>query len=186
MLSVSIATSVPAPSRRQIRQALAKQQRREQALVMLDRTVAAAAEFFAEIDRHPVDGHESARAVLAHLVFWHRRYVTTAQALAGDRPPELGGDAVMALGAATDQACQAEPLPVLARWYVSLQHDLADALRAMPDWGIAFPTEPVECHWSVRDRLPHIESHIRQHMARLRRVYERIPQTAGASRRTPP
>ena len=85
MFSVSSATILPEQSRRQIRQALARQQRRERELAILDRAVAAAATYFSDLDTPPAASQETARAVLAHLVFWHRRYVDTAQALADGR-----------------------------------------------------------------------------------------------------
>jgi hypothetical protein len=166
-------TDASGPSRRQVQHALTRQHRDEQALASLSRTAATAAAFFSEVDHPLTDDRQTARAVLAHLVVWHRHYVSIARALAGGRRPHLVPEAAMAPESATDRGCRDEPLPVLAAQLIALQADLAEALRAVSDWGVAFPLEPGGRHRSVRDQVTHIEAHIRQHVTRLRRVDRR-------------
>jgi hypothetical protein len=158
-------------SRRQVQHALTRQHRDERALADLSRTVTTAAAFFSEVDQPLADGRQTARAVLAHLVVWHRRYVEIARALAGGRQPPLVLEVALAPVAATGRRCREEPLPVLAARLVALQAELAEALRAISDWGIAFPLEPGGRHRSVRDQVPRVEAHIRRHVTRLRRVH---------------
>ena len=54
--------------------------------------VSAAANFFMRVDENLFDGHQTAREVLSHLVFWHHEYCEISQALLlGEMPTLLAG-----------------------------------------------------------------------------------------------
>ena len=148
-------------------------QRSDEILIALRRTVLNAALFFATADEQLSDGCQTAHEVLAHLVFWHREYVAIAQALASGRQPELRSGAFAQLNARACQEFAGMPLPALARCLVTLQELLEAALRHLPDWEINFPVKQGGRYWSIDERLPTIESHIRRHVARLRHAVRR-------------
>ncbi len=54
---------------------------RDQLLSLLDGTVSQAVLFFSGVDERFFDGHQTARAVLSHLVFWHREYCSITEAM---------------------------------------------------------------------------------------------------------
>jgi hypothetical protein len=153
-------------------------QRPDEILITLRRTVLNAALFFETTDEWLADGCQTAHEVLAHLVFWHREYVAIAQALASGRRPELRSGAFVELNARAYQEFADMPLPALARCLVMLQELLEAALRHLPDWEINFPVKQGGRYWSIGERLPTIESHIRRHVARLRHAARRRSATS--------
>jgi hypothetical protein len=117
----------------------------------LDDAVADAAGFLAEVDEDLHDGHQTAREVLCHFVFWHREYVQIAQALSDGCQPSLRRGTFAQLNAvATTVIGQSESPPTPAR-------NRSDQ---------SFLVRPK----SVAQRLPEIEGHLRGHIRRLRRA----------------
>ena len=72
---------------------------RERLLGKLANTVSGAALFLAEADESLNDGHQTAREVLSHILFWHREYVAIVQALLEGHPPDLRHGTFAALNA---------------------------------------------------------------------------------------
>lgn len=143
---------------------------REIQLKSLVKTVAKAAEFFATVDDTLFDGYQTAREVLAHLVFWHREYVTIIQALNAGHKPQLRQGTFAELNAAA--ACESKQISMahMSRQLVILQDSLETLLLDLPDWSITFPIKQGSRHRSVSQRVPAIESHITGHLKRMQRV----------------
>jgi hypothetical protein len=151
-------------------QMVVDEQRHEQLISALRRTVANGALLLATADERLTDGNQTAHEVLAHLVFWHREYVAVAQALLARRQPDLRLGTFTELNALACQEFAGEPLPALARCLLTLQELLEAALRHLPDWEINFPVKQGGRYWSVEERVAAIEAHIRHHIMRLRRA----------------
>ena len=147
----------------------------EQLLQKLDETVAQAAELFSSADESLCDGHHTAREVLSHLVFWHQEYAAIIESLADGRSPVLRHGAFADLNAQATRAYQTMSLLVLSHRLLSTQDRLDVALRRLPDWTINFPVKAGGRFWSVADRVTAIESHIRNHVYRLRRIQRHSP-----------
>jgi hypothetical protein len=141
----------------------------------LNETVDEAARFFTGVDENLCDGNQSAREVLSHLVFWHQEYATIAESLAEGRRPLLREGAFSVLNAHAVCLYRHISLPELARRLLSTQDRLDMALRSLPDWSVNFPVKVGGRFWKVADRLEAIESHIRNHVVRLRRRQRRSP-----------
>lgn len=146
----------------------------EATLQTLNHTVADAAQFFSQVDEAVVDEHQTAREVISHLVFWHREYVRVAWALVEGCPPELRSGKFRELNALAAEDYKSESLPALATRLARLQWQLDRALRRLPDPSVNFPVKQGGSFWRARDRLPTIESHIRNHVRRLKRAARKL------------
>ncbi len=146
---------------------------REQILAALNCAVAEAVTFFARTDEALRDGHQSAREVLAHLVYWHREYVGITRALASGARPKLKMGTLSELNAAAAREFKDLTMAELIQKYADLQMDLEVALRSLPDWSLAFPVKYGSRIRNVADRLLAIEAHIRGHVNRLQRAERR-------------
>lgn len=143
------------------------------ALRELSKMVNEAVAFFVETDESLSDGYQSAREVLSHLVFWHREYVTIAQALVVGGKPELKKGTYAELNAGATCEFEGKTMKELARLLIQYQKSLEEALQCLPDWGIHYPVKYGGRLKCVAERLPAIESHIRNHMRRLQRAERR-------------
>jgi uncharacterized small protein (DUF1192 family) len=139
-------------------------------LAALDRVVMEAVNFFAGVDESLADGHQTARQVLSHLVFWHREYVRVITALAECRQPALKSGTFAELNAGADREFQTYSMPELAQRLASLQEELVRLLQQLTHWRMDFPVKQGGHFWSVEDRIPSIEAHIRNHVVRLKRA----------------
>lgn len=143
---------------------------REQILEKLNRTVAHATAFFRIVDESLFDGYQTARAVLSHLVFWHREYVAIVQALVNGRQPKLKKGSFDTLNARAVCEFSKTPFPALVCQFEQLQETLDETLRQLPDWEVDFPVKQGGRYWNVADRLCAIEAHICRHLNRLERA----------------
>lgn len=145
-------------------------QTREEQLKSLTKTVTKAADFFITVDDNLYDGFQTAREVLSHLVFWHQEYVTIIRAILSDQNPELKQGTFDELNAAA--ACQFErnSMGQMSRQLVLLQKSLVKLLFDLPEWSITFPVKQGGRRKSVTERVPAIESHVANHLKRLRRA----------------
>ncbi|MEW5986427.1 MAG: DinB family protein [Chloroflexota bacterium] len=142
-------------------------------LTILDRlnqTVNEAAALFSAADESLCDGHQTARQVLSHLVFWHREYVQILRALLRGREPLLQSGSFAALNAQAACEFSDQSLPALAGRLTELQAQLDGLARQLPDWTADFPVKRGGRHWSIEARLCTIESHIRNHLVALQRA----------------
>ena len=145
-------------------------QPRRTALVQLDRAVADAVAFFADADESLANGHQTARDVLSHFVFWHREYVRIVRALAAGHKPRLRTGKFRELNAQATHEFERVSLPHLAKQFAQLQSLLERLLLALPDWRIGFPIKAGGKRTPVAERVPQITAHIEQHATRLRRA----------------
>jgi hypothetical protein len=143
---------------------------RGQKLEALSQAIADAAAFFEEVDEELWDGHMTARAILSHLVFWHREYVTIAQALVERRPIPLKKGTFAELNAISIAEFEDQSMQALARCLRALQGELLIPLRRLPDWDVNFPVKQGVRRKSAANRIAAIEFHVRNHVNRLRRA----------------
>ena len=136
----------------------------------LDDAVADAAGFLAEVDEDLHDGHQTAREVLRHFVFWHREYVQIAQALSDGCQPSLRRGTFAQLNAEAAQEFAGQEMTDLTCSLLALGETLIGQLRSLPDWSMIFPVKYGSRPKSVAQRLPEIEGHLRGHIRRLRRA----------------
>ena len=146
---------------------------RSRTLRELANTVNEAAAFFVVTEESLSDGYQSAREVLSHLVFWHREYLTIAQALVEGSKPRLKEGTYAELNAGATCEFECKSMDELAQLFVQYQKSLEAALQCLPDWGIIYPVKYGGRLKCVAERLPAIESHIRNHVSRLQRAERR-------------
>ena len=139
-------------------------------LASLNEIVAEACAFFLEADQDLFDGHQNAREILSHLVFWHREYVLIIKALKAGQQPRLKAGTYAELNSAATCEFLNTPMFDLAHKLRSYHDRLADELRPLANWNIDFPVKFGGRSDSVAGRLPAIESHIRSHVRRLKRA----------------
>jgi hypothetical protein len=143
---------------------------RELLLDQLASTVAEAAEFLAEAKGSLHDGHQTAREVLSHIVFWHREYVAIVESLIEGRSPTLKQGTFADLNAAAAGEFNACPMDDLAGELLRLQDRLNESVCRLPDWEVDFPVKRSGRRKHVAGRLAAVEAHIRNHVRRLRRA----------------
>jgi hypothetical protein len=143
---------------------------RERALCALDEAVVDAAGYLRDVDPDLDGGHQTAREVLCHLVFWHREYVAICRALLEEREPPLKEGTYAQLNALAKEEFAACSMDDLACSLLAMQESLRFQLSALPDWSIDFPVKQDSRRKSVAERMPAIESHLQSHIRRLRRA----------------
>ena len=143
---------------------------RERALCALNEALVEATGYLRGVDPEMAGGYQTAREVLCHFVFWHREYVAITRAmLDGCRPPLKNGT----YDQLNDEAVRefaGQEMADLARFLLALQQTLLAQLRGLPDWSVDFPVKDGGRPKSVADRVPAIESHVRDHIRQLRRA----------------
>ena len=140
----------------------------EAALIALNEVVEEAAEFFRQAAPDLFDGHQTAADVISHLVFWHGEYVSILHSLRNNIPPELSAGTFNELNAAAAERYCDIPLDELVCQLLALQSAFDRELRLVPDLSAEIPVKQGGRIKSVRDRVPTIEAHIRNHLRRLR------------------
>jgi hypothetical protein len=143
---------------------------RERVLRTLDDAVNDAAGYLAEVDQDLHGGHQTAREVLSHLVYWHREYVTITKAMLDGCQPPLRDGTFAQLNAEATKEFAGQTMADLAYTLLTLQETFLTQLRSLPDWSANFPTKQDGRHKCVTDRVSGIESHFRGHSRRLRRA----------------
>jgi hypothetical protein len=144
---------------------------RERMVASLDRAVMEAVSFLCNADETLSDGSQTAREALAHLVFWHREYVRVANALVEGHPPTLKSGAIAELNAEAYREFASYSMLELAECLACLQEELVTLLQKLLHWRMDFPIRAGKRPWcSVEDRIPAIEAHIHNHVAKLRQA----------------
>jgi hypothetical protein len=137
--------------------------RREELLDKLDETITNVAACFANIAKNKSDGHDTAFAVLARIVFWHEQYVRIARAIAEGRKPELLTGSFETLNARARIEHRNNSMLSLVFKLKDLQKEFREILMSLPDWSVNFPVKFDSKDMSVEDRLIEIESVISMH-----------------------
>ncbi|MGW8318582.1 MAG: hypothetical protein ACWGPS_04990 [Candidatus Promineifilaceae bacterium] len=147
-----------------------KEEEQEKAIRTLDRAVADAASFFADVDECLWDGHQTAREVLSQLLFWHREYVTIVADITCGRQPALRKGTFAELNAVALQEFADRPLCDLAAELLAQQKKLQVALRDIPNWEVDFPIKRGSRRRPLKDRIITIEAVIRGHLRKQERA----------------
>jgi hypothetical protein len=143
---------------------------RECAIRALDEALADAVGYLTDADPDLDGGHQTAREVLCHFVFWHREYVTIAQALLDGRELPLREGTYAQLNAEATREFAGQTMNELACSLLALQETLRQHLLRLSDWSIDFPVKQDSRQKGVTERVSAIESHLRDHVRRLRRA----------------
>lgn len=146
---------------------------REQLLFDLKENVVRAADFFMRVDEDLFDGHQSAREVLSHLVFWHQAYCTISKALLLNEEPPLLAGPLAELNEHATCIFRDQEMCALARILLEAQDILECNLRKLPDWNINFPFKKGCRKIDVAGRICAIRNHIHHHLVRQERAYQR-------------
>lgn len=142
----------------------------QRALRALDETLVDATAYLLDVDPELDGGHQTAREVLCHLVFWHREYVAVSQALLKGQKPPLKEGTYAQLNRVATREFAGRSMAELIQSLLAMQESFRQHLLALPDWSIDFPVKQAGRFKSVADRVLNIESHIRGHIRRLRRA----------------
>lgn len=143
---------------------------RDRALAALDEALDEAASYLTDVDPELDGGHQTARDVLCHLVFWHREYVAISRALLEGQEPPLKEGTFAELNAQATDEFAGQSMDDLSHSLLALQEPLRKQLLAMPDWSIDFPVKRGSRPKNVAERVLAIEGHVRGHIRRLRRA----------------
>ena len=146
---------------------------RERLLVDLGSSIAAAANFFMNADENLFDGHQTAREVLSHLVFWHHEYCAITKALLHCEKPALRAGSLAVLNERATCKYQEHYMVDLAQLLGEEQKTLDLNLQRLEDWNVNFPLKKGNRKIDVAGRICSIDNHIRHHLARLERAYRR-------------
>ena len=146
---------------------------REQLLSDLGDNISAAANFFMNVDENLFDGHQTAREVLSHLVFWHQEYCDISQALLlGEKPMLLAGSLALLNEQATCKL-QKKDMVELALCLAEQQNTLELNLRHLEDWDVNFPFKKGCRRIDVAGRICSINIHLHHHLVRQERADHR-------------
>lgn len=143
---------------------------RDQLLSDLDGSINLAAEFFMQTNENLFDGHQSAREVLSHLLFWHREYCAISKALLLGKNPQLISGTLAKLNEQATVEYQEEDMEDLAKQLIVLQKNFAMNLRQLEDWNVNFPFKKGCRKIDVAGRICSIIAHIKHHLVRQERA----------------
>ncbi|MDX1417795.1 MAG: hypothetical protein R3293_26575 [Candidatus Promineifilaceae bacterium] len=146
---------------------------REQLISHLNGTVSEAVLFFSSMDGDFFDGHQTARAVLSHLVFWHREYCSITQdLLKGNNLKLLKGSQAL-LNERAFCEYRSTSMSDLAACLTNFQKVFTTNLRCLDNWDANFPFKMGCRKTDVGGRVRTIERHIRHHLTRQQRAHQR-------------
>ena len=146
---------------------------RDQLLSDLTDSIVLAANFFMQVDECLFDGHQTAREVLSHLVFWHREYCAISKALLlGEQPTLLSGSLAVLNEKATCEFREVD-MDDLSRQLVEAQANLDNNLRQLENWNVNFPFKKGCRKTDVGGRICAINNHVRHHLVRQERAHRR-------------
>ena len=146
---------------------------RDRLLSDLGDSIAAAANFFMNVDENLFDGHQTAREILSHLVFWHHEYCAISHALLlGQKPTLLAGSLALLNEQATCKY-QKQDMVELVLCLTEQQKTLEINLRHLENWNVNFPFKKGCRRIDVAGRICSINNHIRHHLVRQERADRR-------------
>jgi hypothetical protein len=146
---------------------------RERLLSELGDSIVAAANFFMNVDENLFDGHQTAREVLSHLVFWHYEYCAISQTLLLNQKPTLLAGSLAQLNEQATCKYQKKDMAELARCLSEQQNILELNLRHLENWNVNFPFKKGCRRIDVAGRICSINNHIRHHLVRQERADHR-------------
>jgi len=143
---------------------------RVRALRALDEALVDAAGYLAGVDPELDGGHQTAREVLCHFVFWHCEYVAISRALLDGQEPLLKEGTYAQLNQEATKEFGQRSMAELVHELSVLHELLRKQLLALPDWSVDFPVKRDSRCKSVTERVLAIERHVTMHVTRLRRA----------------
>lgn len=146
---------------------------RDRLLSDLGESIVAAANFFMNVDENLFDGHQTARKVLSHLVFWHHEYCAISQALLLGQKPTLLAGSLAQLNEQATRKYQKKDMVELALCLAEQQKTLELNLRHLQDWSVNFPFKKGCRRIDVAGRICSINKHICHHLVRQERAERR-------------
>lgn len=146
---------------------------RKQITANLDCAVERAVRFFEIADEHLLDGEQSARQVISHLVFWHGEYVRLITALADGRDPHPLGGMFRHYNAQATEMYARQSMPELARQFAKLHAELDCALNRLSNWRTTYPQKEGILKRNVSSHMYQVLRHIDGHTTRLERIEKR-------------
>lgn len=147
-------------------------------LELLERVVAEASGFFARFDEQLPVGRQTARQCLAHLVFWHREYLSILRALAQGRAAELRSGTFASLNAEAYREFAAIPMSEMACQLESLQRELDSQLRVLLDPQMEVLLKQMAHSWQLAELIPRVAGHIRGHTRKFQAAEKRCQKAA--------
>ena len=146
---------------------------RDRLLSDLGDSITAAANFFMNVDENLFDGHQTAREVVSHLVFWHHEYCVISQTLLlGQKQTLLAGSLALLNEQATCKY-QKNNMVELALSLADQHRTLEINLSHLEDWNVNFPFKKGCRRIDVAGRICSINNHIRHHLVRQERADRR-------------
>ncbi len=146
---------------------------RDRLLSELGETITVAANFFMNVDENLFDGHQTAREVISHLVFWHHEYCEICQALLLGQKPTLLAGSLALLNEQATRKYQKNNMVELALCLAEQQKTLELILRQLKDWNINFPFKKGCRQIDIAGRIRSINRHIRHHLVQQVRADHR-------------
>ncbi len=146
---------------------------RDRLLSELSDSIFTAVSFFMKVDENLFDGHQTAREVLSHLVFWHHEYGSISRAFLQNQRPTLLEGSLALLNAQATCEYQEQDMAGLAQLLAEEQKVLDSNLRDLPDWNVNFPIKKGCRRTDVAGRICSIVDHIHHHMVRQERAHHR-------------
>lgn len=146
---------------------------RERLLSELGDSILAAANFFTNVDENLFDGHQTAREVLSHLLFWHYEYCAISQTLLLDQKPSLLAGSLAQLNEQATCKYQKKDMAELVARLTEQQKILELNLRHLENWNVNFPFKKGCRRIDVAGRICSINNHIRHHLVRQERADRR-------------
>lgn len=146
---------------------------RESLLSDLTDSIIEAANFFTNVDENFFDGHQTAREVLSHLLFWHHEYCTISLALQRGKKPTLLSGPLSLLNEQATCKYQEHSMTEMARCLIEEQKSLTLNLQRLEDWNINFPFKKGCRKIVVAGRISAITDHVRLHLVRQQRALQR-------------
>lgn len=131
-------------------------------------------DFIAYISRLPADALKpdvwSPREVLVHLVFWHERYISIISAALDGREPDLLTGSGKALNAMPVRENAGAPIGLLIERFQAAQAELEELTASEAARSVTIRIRLNTKERTVNDLLHAVEGHIRNHLAKLRKV----------------
>lgn len=146
---------------------------RKQVIADLDRTVEKAVQFFESADEHLLDGEQSAREVISHLVFWHGEYLRLITACADRCDPHPSSGMFRHYNAQATEMYARQSMPELARRFAKLHAELDCALNRLSNWRVTYPQKEGILKRSVHSHMHQVLVHVEGHITRLERAAKR-------------
>lgn len=115
---------------------------------------------------HPA---RTAKAGLAHLVYWHEHYVAESRAFLARKPHATSSGRFADLNAQAVAKFQTTPIPRLTKRFQLANRRLRRLAETHDAREIIFSIKQGSKRWRLSDLIPAVEAHIRNHLRTLKK-----------------